>query len=138
MLQTTGGSNKLETTVAATDSTAEMVVSHAGDALDQQFDASYETFQSSMERFENHIDETIDPDTSYLSVVSWVSIVLLISLLVHFVFSSLQSQQKSGKMVIEHEARLEQQGKAVTTLSTFIEAISAGNYTADLRSGTRR
>ena len=35
-------------------------------------------------------------------------------------------------MVVEHEGRLQQQGRAVASLSGFIEAISAGNYSAEL------
>jgi len=123
---------KLETTVVAMDSTAEMVTSHAGDELDQQFDASYETSQLSLERFENHVTQTMNLESSYLSVLSWVSIAFLaaaFAVLCFFLFSVLQ---KSGKMVMEHESRLAQQQQAVTTISTFIDAISAGNYEAEL------
>ena len=51
--------HKNETTVSATDSTAAVVVSRAGDNLDHQFDASFEDFQETMERLSSHIDENL-------------------------------------------------------------------------------
>lgn len=126
--------NRVQTTVPATDSTAAVVVAgHAGDARDQQFDTSFETFHSTVKRLEERIDENVNANTGYMDVISWVSIVLLIAVIVAFSILLYTLQHKSGKMAVEHEKRLEQQGKAVSSLSTFIEAISAGDYTADLK-----
>ncbi len=124
--------NKLETTIDATDSTAQVVTSHAGDELDQQFDASYETSQLSLERFENHLSQTIDTESSYLSALSWISIAFLAAAFAVICFFLFRVLQKSGKMLVEHESRLAQQQQAVSTISTFIDAISAGNYEAEL------
>ena len=44
------GSIKMKRLYAATDSTMAVVVSKAGDNLDQAFDASFEEFQATMDR----------------------------------------------------------------------------------------
>jgi PAS domain S-box-containing protein len=123
---------KNETTIAATDSTAAVVVSKAGDNLDQQFDAAFEKFQESMDRLGQHIDQNLESDSSYLNIASWVSIVLLVVAFVALSMLLYRLQSNSSKMVVEHEGRLQQQGRAVKSLSGFIEAISAGNYGAEL------
>ncbi len=124
--------HKLATTIAATDTTAAVVVSRAGDASDQQLDASFEDFQLAMDNFNDHIEENVEADTSYLSIVSWISIVLLLIAFGSLCVLLYKLQNNASKMVLEHEARSAEQGKAVTSLSSFIESISAGNYTADL------
>ena len=124
--------HKNEITVSATDSTLAVVVSKAGDNLDQQFDASFEDFQETMDRLGLRIDQNLESDSDYLNLVSWISIALLVVAFVALCLLIYRLQDGSSKMVVEHEARLQQQGRAVTSLSGFIEAISAGNYTAEL------
>jgi PAS domain S-box-containing protein len=124
--------HKNETTISATDSTMAVVVSKAGDNLDQQFDASFEDFLETMDRLGLSIDQNLESDSAYLNLVSWISIALLVVAFVALCLLIYRLQDSSSKMVVEHEARLQQQGRAVASLSGFIEAISAGNYTAEL------
>ncbi|HEX6889965.1 MAG TPA: GAF domain-containing protein, partial [Chryseolinea sp.] len=124
--------HKNETTVAATDSTSAVIVSRAGDNLDQAFDASFEEFQEAMDRLGNHIDQNLKSDSSYLNFVSWISIAVLVAAFVALCVLLYRLQNSSSKLAIEHEARLQQQGRAVASLSGFIESISAGNYGAEL------
>jgi PAS domain S-box-containing protein len=123
---------KNETTVSATDSTVTVVASKAGDNLDQQFDASFEDFQETMDRLGLRIDQNLESDSSYLNLISWISIALLVVAFVALCVLIYRLQDSSSKMVVEHEGRLQQQGRAVASLSGFIEAISAGNYNAEL------
>ena len=109
-----------------------VVVSKAGDNLDQQFDASFEDFQETMDRLGLRIDQNLESDSTYLNLVSWISIALLVVAFVALCLLIYRLQDSSSKMVVEHESRLQQQGRAVASLSGFIEAISAGNYTAEL------
>ena len=69
---------KNETTVSATDSTVAVVASKAGDNLDQQFDASFEDFQETMDRLGLRIDQNLESDSAYLNLISWISIALLV------------------------------------------------------------
>jgi PAS domain S-box-containing protein len=124
--------HKNETTVAATDSTSAVIVSKAGDNLDQAFDASFEEFQGAMDRLGSHIDQKLKSDSSYLNFVSWLSITVLVVAFVALCVLLYRLQNGSSKMAVEHEARLQQQGRAVASLSGFIESISAGNYAAEL------
>ncbi|MBL0740124.1 GAF domain-containing protein [Chryseolinea lacunae] len=120
------------TGTAGTDSTAAVAGSHAGDAADQQFDAAYETFAGTLDRLVEHIQKDVHADASSLSALSWLSILLLVVGLGALCAFLYRLQSSSMKMVTEHEKRSEEQGRAVSSLSGFIEAISAGDYTADL------
>ena len=122
-----------ETTIAATDSTAAIVVSKAGDNMDQQFDASFEQFLGAMTRLGGHIDQNLKSDSSYLNFVSWISIALLVIAFAALCVLLFRLQYGASKLLVEHESRLQQQASSVTSLSGFIEAISAGNYSAELK-----
>jgi GAF domain-containing protein len=124
--------HKNETTIAATDSTAAVITSKAGDNLDQQFDASFEQFQEAMTRLGANVDQGLKSDSSYLDLVSWASILLLVIAFAALCALLYRLQLSSSKMLVEHESRMQEQGKAVASLSGFIEAISAGNYSAEL------
>ena len=125
--------HKNETTIPATDSTAAVVVSKAGDNLDQQFDASFEQFHNAMNRLGAHIGENLKSDSLYLNFVSWISIGLLVLAFAALCVLLFRLQEGSSKLLVEHESRLQQQARSVTSLSGFIEAISAGNYSAELK-----
>ncbi len=118
--------------IAATDSTAAVAGSHAGDAADQQFDAAFESFLATLDRLVDHIQQGTSTDASSLSMLSWLSIALLVVAFGALCLFLYRLQSSATKLVVEHESRSEQQGRAVASLSGFIEAISAGNYTADL------
>ena len=125
--------HKNETTIAATDSTAAVVTSKAGDNRDQQFDASFEQFQGAMNRLGANINQTLRTDSFSLNLVSWISIALLVIAFVALCVLLYRLQLGSSKMIVEHESRLQQQATSVASLSGFIEAISAGNYSAELK-----
>ncbi len=116
----------------ATDSTVAVVGTKAGDALDQQFDATFDRFHASLQKAHDQIDNTLKAKSDTLNVISWLSIVLLVVAFSGVLYWLFMQQRKARKLTLEHEARLSQQGKAVGSLSTFIESISAGNYDADL------
>jgi PAS domain S-box-containing protein len=125
--------NRIQTSVPATDSTVAIVVtSRQGDAFDLQFDALFEAFQSTVVKLEERIDQSVKSDAAYLSLISWISIVLFTIAFGALCTLFYNLQLKAGKMVVEHKERMEQQERTVNSLSGFIEAISAGNYSADL------
>lgn len=123
---------KVETTVAATDSTAAVVVSRAGDESDQQFDTAFDNVVLLLERLQSHVAESAESEYSYLNAMSWTSVALVAIAFGSLCVYAFLLMQKSGKMAVEHESRVEHQKQAVDKLSTFIEAISSGNYEADL------
>jgi len=118
--------------VPATDSTAAVIGSKAGDPLDQQFDASFDTYAASMQKLQDHVEARLSAETSSLNIMSWISIVLLAAAFGGACYWLFTLHRNSRDLEQEHEARLSEQGRSVKSLSGFIEAISAGNYTAEL------
>lgn len=117
----------------ATDSTSAIPGSKAGDALDLQFDAAYDNFQVGVQKVTDHLQENLETDSATFNVASWIGIVLLIVFTVALCFIVYRVRDKAIKMDQEHQHRLSQQGKAVESLSNFIESISAGDFTADIQ-----
>jgi PAS domain S-box-containing protein len=72
-------------------------------------------------------------DTAFLEGAAWVTTLLLLAVMAGAGFWLWRLQGTSRKMQIEQEARLGETDKAVSSLSTFIESISAGNYSAEVQ-----
>jgi PAS domain S-box-containing protein len=104
-----------------------------GSEMDQEFDVAYEAFQVKLDGLVQHVNATVRSDSGYLNVLSWVSLILFFVAFTILCTMLYRLQHSSDKMVTENTQRMEQQGKAVTSLSDFIEAISAGDYNRDLQ-----
>lgn len=122
--------------VVVTDSTGAVISSTepqiAGGGDDQKFDAAYEAFQLSMDRFMERMNGDVAADVSDINLLSWVSIFLVVVIFVGLGFVLFRLQQGNDKITEESRQLLESQGKAVTSLTSFVEAISSGNYNVEL------
>ncbi len=118
--------------VPATDSTAAIVMSKAGDPLALQSDLTFDQFLASLQTLQDHIETRLYSKSSLMGILSWVSITLLALAFAGICYWLFTLQQNSSRLAMEHEKGLLQQAKAVKSLSGFIEAISAGDYSADL------
>ncbi|WP_333819145.1 GAF domain-containing protein [Ohtaekwangia sp.] len=105
----------------------------AGSQLDQKFDASYEAFQKKMDQLINHIDINVKADASYINLLSWLSIALVITAFAVLCVILYRLQSSSDSLVKENSKRLEAQNKDVNSLTGFVESISAGNYDVELQ-----
>ncbi len=123
---------KPQVITAATDSTAEVVDTQSFNVLNLQVDASLKDFQRTSDRLITYIDQQILSRTTTLNVLSWVSIVVLIGALVSIGIFLYRLFDKSGKMERDKTSIAERQERGATSLSNFMEAISAGNYSANL------
>jgi hypothetical protein len=126
--------NQNSSSVSMDDSTAVDTGESAGGALDQEFDAKYEELQGTFDRLVDHVNKRVVADSSFLSVLSWVSVVLIFGIFVLmcvFVFRILRSNEH---MAIDGERKLEEETKRVEKLSSFIESVSTGNYSIDIDS----
>jgi len=119
-----------------TDSLGNVITSSTGEAaggqLDQEFDKSYEEFQTTMDRLVNHISEIVKKDSGFLNSLSWISIVLVagaFGLLCTLIY---RLQFGSDKMVAENTAKLEEETRRMGSISGFIEGVSSGNYSIQL------
>jgi len=126
---------KLETTIPATDSTAAVVRSHPGDELDQQFDSSFSDFLAFIQSLQDrHIAES-KSNAALLKAASWFSVFLVALGFGGLVTAFMSLRKRHINMGQENEARLAQQHSAVSSLTGFIDAISAGNYGIELNMG---
>ncbi|HEX6224270.1 MAG TPA: GAF domain-containing protein [Chryseolinea sp.] len=123
---------KPQVIVAATDSTAEVIDTQSFNVLNLQVDASLKDFQRVSDRLTSYIDDQILGSTATLNVFSWISIFALLGVIVALGFFLYRLFDRSDKMEVERAAIAERQERGAASLSTFMEAISAGNYSADL------
>ena len=117
---------------AATDSTAEVVDTQSLNVLNLQVDASLKDFQRASDRFITYIDHQILSDTTTLNLLSWLSIVTLLAAIVSIGIFLYRLFDKNGKLEFEKTSIAGRQERAATSLGNFMEAISAGNYSANL------
>src|SRR5688572_3200403 len=117
---------------AATDSTAEVVDTQSLNVLNLQVDASLKDFQRASDRFITYIDHQILSDTTTINLLSWISIVTLLAAIVSIGIFLYRLFDKNGKLEFEKTSIAGQQERAATSLGNFMEAISAGNYSANL------
>jgi PAS domain S-box-containing protein len=105
----------------------------AGGNLDQLFDERYVAFQKSMDKLIEHVGASVKTDTSNLNTLSWVTTALIFgtfSILTVLIF---RLQKGNDKLEVESKQQLEEETERVHTLTTFIEAVSAGNYQIELQ-----
>ena len=121
---------KPQVIAAATDSTAEIVDAQSFNALNLQVDASLKDFQRSSDRLITYIDQQILNGATTLNALSWASIVVLLGALVSIGIFLYRLFDKSEKMDRDKVSIVERQERSATSLSNFMEAISAGNYSA--------
>ncbi|MEJ1239614.1 GAF domain-containing protein [Chryseolinea sp. T2] len=95
-------------------------------------ESPYTDFNNAMLKLETHVTDMVESDSSFYSGMGWLVGFLLIAIIAGAVFRLWRLQIDTKRMKIEQDTRLEQTGKAVASLSSFIEAISAGDYTAEV------
>jgi PAS domain S-box-containing protein len=108
----------------------------AGGQLDQQFDASFESFQATMDKLVVHVRLNVKTDTSYLNTLSWISSALVFASFVVLCTLIYRLQSSGDKHQTESRQKLQEESNRVQTLTHFIEAVSAGNYDLELHSAS--
>lgn len=104
----------------------------AGGNLDQQFDERYEAFQKTMDKLVEHVRANVQKDTSNLSTLSWLTSAMVLGTFSILTFLVFRLQKGNDEMQADNTKKLEEEGERVNTLTTFIEAVSAGNYAIEL------
>lgn len=99
----------------------------------QLAEAPYSAYYNTLSKLENVVDERVRSDANFFNGLSWVMTVLQILVLAGAVYWLFQLQVSSHRMKEEQAAKLVETGQAVTSLSRFIEAISAGDYSAEIQ-----
>ena len=124
-------------TLANKDSAATSTGEEAGGDLDQQFDATYEKVQDSMDKLVELVDQNVSADSKYLSNLSWFSIFLMVIIFVVLSYQLFGMQSRNDKMTRDSIAQLERETQRVASMSGFIEAVSSGNYEIELNNSDK-
>lgn len=119
---------------AATDSTAAVVDTKSFDLLNLQLDASVKDFQRVSDRLVDYIEGHVLAKATSLKVLSWMSIFILIASFGGIGVVYYRLFNRSEELETSKNENQKRQEQAAASLSTFMEAISAGNYNADLDS----
>ena len=123
---------KPQVVVPATDSTEAILDTRSLDVLNLQLDASAKNFQRASDRLIDHIDTHLLSKTDVLNLFSWFSIFALTGSCALVGFIGYRLLEKKEAMETEGKENHDRQERAIDSLSNFMEAISAGNYSAEL------
>jgi PAS domain S-box-containing protein len=123
---------KPQVVVPATDSTEAILDMRSLDVLNHQLDASAKSFQRASDRLIDHIDTRLLSKTDVLNLFSWISIFALTGSCALVGFIGYRLFEQKEVMETEGKENHERQERAISSLSSFMEAISAGNYSAEL------
>ena len=96
-------------------------------------EAPFIDFNTTMSKLEQHTHELMNAETGYYGALGWALVIVLLLLVAAAAFLFWQLQQKGAHAKLELDTRLAATGKAVGSLSVFIEAISAGDYNAEIQ-----
>jgi PAS domain S-box-containing protein len=99
----------------------------------KKFDAQFADVENSIDGLITHINETSGNDRSALKVFSVITVILLSFIFIGLAYILYRQHDKSDRIVTENQERIKKQEESVTSLSAFIESISAGNFTVDLQ-----
>jgi PAS domain S-box-containing protein len=119
---------------AVTDSAATSAGEQAGGLLDQQFDATYEQTQVTLDKLIDHVSKNVKSDSTYLSALSWISVGLIAVVIAVVSIFLYRFQFNNDKMVAEGTRKLDEESRRVNTLTDFIQAVSSGDYSIELTS----
>ncbi|HTF21510.1 MAG TPA: GAF domain-containing protein [Chryseolinea sp.] len=95
-------------------------------------ESPYAEFNNAMLKLEGHVADLIDSDASFYGGMGWWLGIMLLAIVGGAAFWLWRLQADSTNMRSEQESRLAETSKAVASLSSFIEAISAGDYNAEV------
>ncbi|HYC87356.1 MAG TPA: GAF domain-containing protein [Chryseosolibacter sp.] len=104
----------------------------SGGAIDERYTASYKLTLAAADRLSAQLRANAERETSELNGLSWISAGLALLGFASLCTFLYQVQRSSDKRIGEHAKKLEEEKKRVSTLSQFIEAVSAGNYDIEL------
>ncbi|MEP6736872.1 MAG: GAF domain-containing protein [Chryseolinea sp.] len=101
-------------------------------SVDPESESAFTTLQSSIENAETTVNALLSSKGSTLKILSYIDIFLFLVALCVVCLWLYKLQVTSKKMIAEQDERLAQTGRAVKSLSGFIESISAGDYSAEV------
>lgn len=112
----------------------------AGDSVEikeKEFDVTYKSVMARVDYLNDVLTEEVQGRTTAMEIESWVTLTLFgLGFLVvgYFTYSI---QRRNDLKARQNETHLAEESGRVRTLSTFIEAVSAGNYDIELEKSSQ-
>jgi PAS domain S-box-containing protein len=100
--------------------------------VDEKFNSSFQKFQSSLDKLAAHLDKDIKEQSAFLNSISWISIIVLAASFALLGVVIYRLQARTDAALQSDQQKLNEQANAVEHISSFIEAVSAGDYTVNL------
>jgi PAS domain S-box-containing protein len=116
----------------ATDSTEAVIDNQSADVLNLAMEASLREFQRITQQLVDYLDERVEADGGVVDLLSWLSILVLVATLGALVFFINKIFSKADLLEKEKAENIGRQETATYSLSNFMQAISSGNYAAEL------
>jgi PAS domain S-box-containing protein len=129
--------NKPKPAPVVRDSTGAIISAPVADESqieDQKFDNLFDASQTSIDRLTTHFNTNIKSKHEFANYSSWFSILLIAVAFVALTVLLYRLQSRTEIIEAANAQQLDEREKAVSSLSNFIEAISAGNYEVELTS----
>ena len=115
------------------DSAMEISTKESALAVDLKYEADYQHTLVTIDRLTSYLNIETSSHAATFQKFSWIGIgITAISFIAMGVFFY-RVQYKNEKLMAAQSSKLDQQSQSVTTVSGFIESISAGNYAIDLQ-----
>jgi PAS domain S-box-containing protein len=102
------------------------------DEVDKQFIAAYEKFHTTLNKLAGTLDNNFKSETDFVFSLSWLSIIILGASYILLGLLIYKFQNKSDSIIALNEQKLSEQENAVEHISSFIEAVSNGDYAVNL------
>lgn len=120
----------LETSLA--DSAIDQLNKQRRAELDREFENAFIKFQRAIDRLDKHAQKTVMTDSNYLNSLSWLSILLIVSVFAFAAALFYRLQRNNDRQHRETLAKLDVQAGLADELSNFVEAVSEGNFSMEL------
>ncbi|MFN7489266.1 MAG: GAF domain-containing protein [Chryseotalea sp.] len=108
----------------------------AGGELDQRFDAAYEETQATLDKLIVLTRNRVKADSAFLQKLSWVSVSLMVGAFTLLTFLIYRYQVGNDSMIESNAKKLQEDHHRISVVSSYVQEISKGNYTASLSLNT--
>jgi len=108
-------------------------VERAGGEYDKKLDAAYGVALARLDAVTVHVKDIVGGRVSYMSTLSWISLVLLVATCSGLAFYLYRLLLGHDRIEKESTKQMARQTQTVSSLTEFVEAISAGNYAVELK-----
>lgn len=102
--------------------------------LDQELETAYQELQVSTDQLIVYFNSRVKKGSASMNMLTWITVFLIGAIFIVVCLSVFRILRKKERQAAEGDQKLDEEAKRVEKLSSFIEAVSAGNYAIDIDS----